>query len=287
MFPALGGASNARPAIRRSKLTMVDVQSHLDNRQAGPGPAARYSAILYARAEVLPRLDEIANPSGTDGALNARLAAVDDKLRVVEGETRLGLGRFVAVNEAGFVVRVAVQTAPKAIAHHWLTHKEELGYTSEDFTLCTASRYEISVQMLTPVPVPSACAAVRFQAELIDRLALLTKAVVLDVDAGRFTSPVRRRIPDALWPFDVREHIGFQALRKEAGMSIRTRGMVKFGCPELEAERLPAQMESLQMATAALADIAQHMVTGVRSAAAEGIGNTRDRSASRGSLLPV
>lgn len=266
---------------------MVDVQSYLDNSQVSPGPSARYSAILYARAEVLPRLDEVARPGGAAGALDARLAAVDEKLRVVEGEIRLGVGRFVAVNEAGFVVRVAVQPAPKAIAHHWLTHKEELGYTSEDFTLCTASRHEISVQMLTPVPVPRVCAAVRFQAELIDRLALLTKAVVLDVDAGRFTSPVRRRIPDALWPFDVREHIGFQAIRKDAGMSIRTRGMVKFGCPELEAERLPAQMESLQMATAALADIAQQMVTGAPAAKPERVSGSRDRAASRGSLLPV
>lgn len=286
-FPALGGDSYRPDILPPINATMVDVQSHLDTRLAAPSPSARYSAILYARAEDLPALDEIAIPGGAGGALDARFAAVDEKLRVIEGQTRLGIGRFVAVNEAGFVVRVAVQTAPKAIAHHWLTHKEELGYTPEDFTLCTASRFEISVQMLTPLPVPQACAAVRFQAELVDRLALLTKAVVLDVDAGRFTSPVRRRIPDALWPFDVREHIGFQAIRKNGWMSIRTRGMVKFGCPELEAERLPEQMESLQMASAALADIAQQMVTGTPAQNPERIGNARDRAATRGSLLPV
>jgi hypothetical protein len=221
------------------------------------------------------------------GALDARLAAVDDRLRVIEKASRLGLGRFIAVNRGGFTIRVAVQAAPKAIAHHWLTHKEALGYTAEDFTLCTASRYEITVQMLTPVPAPGICAAVQFQAELVDRLSLLTKAVVLDVDAGRFTSPVRRRIPDALWPFDVREHIGFQAIQGENGLSLRTRGMVKFGCPELEAEGLPLGAEMLQMASAALADAAQQMVTGERGGRRNRVSGWEESPNGRGTLLPV
>lgn len=255
---------------------------------AGPAPPARYTAILYAGVDELPELGAVANPAGASGAVAARLVAVDDRLRVIEGETRLRPGRFIAVNELGFVTRITVQAAPKAIAHHWLTRKEELGYTPEDFALCTASRYEITVQMLTPVPVPRICAAVGFQAELVDRLALLTRAVVLDVDAGRFTSPVRRRIPDALWPFDVREHIGFQIRRSEGGASIRTRGMAKFGCPDIEAESLPGDPESLQLASAAIAGFAQQMVTSREEAGGEQSGATaEDPAPMKGPLLPV
>jgi hypothetical protein len=225
-------------------------------------PEARYTALLYARSRHLPLLAEVANPDASCGAVEAEMAAIDEGFNLVESDGRMEVGHFVAVNAEGFITRVTVREACRTDAHQWLPRKEELGYTAEDFALCAVSHFEIWVELLTPVHRPKACSAVLFQSQLIDRIALLTKAVVFDIDASRFTSPVRRRIADALWPVDIREHVGFQYSQAKDGVRVRTRGMVKFGCPDLEAAQIPAQNETIQLVTAALADLAQQIALG-------------------------
>lgn len=236
---------------------------HLEYSRDLACPEARYNALLYARARDLPLLADVANAESVGGAVEAEMAAVDEGFTLIaETGERLTVGHFVVVNSEGFITKVTVRAACRTDAHQWLPHKDELGYTPEDFALCAVSHYEIGVELMTPVPRPRACAAVVFQSQLIDRIALLTKAVVFDIDASRFTSPVRRRIADALWPVDIREHVGFQLSRGKDGVRVRTRGMVKFGCPDLEAAEIPAQNETIQLVTAALADLAQQIALG-------------------------
>ncbi len=224
--------------------------------------------MLYSRAEEPPLLRDIAGqPEYLEGLDGARIAAVDEEFNVLPATGRLGLGRFVAVNQAGIVCLIEVRHSPRSATHEWLTRKEEVGYTAEDYALCAASRHEITISLMTPVPAPGACSCVLFQTALIDRLAILAEAVVYDHEASRFTSPVRRRVPDATWPLDVREHIGFQVVGEGKDVCVRTRGMVKFACAEVQAERVPRQNETIQLVIAALSDLAQQMATGARPSA--------------------
>ncbi|MBM3739002.1 MAG: hypothetical protein FJW39_24775 [Acidobacteria bacterium] len=243
-------------------LMLSGLLRHLDASRHVACPEARYNALLYARSRDLPHLEAIANPEASGGAVEAEIAAVDEGFDLVDGSCLLQVGDYVAVNSEGFVSKIAVRAACPTMAHQWLSQKDELGYTAEDFAMCAVSRYEISVDLLTPVRRPRACAAVLFQSAIVDRLAILTKAVIFDVDACRFTSPVRRRFPDAAWPVDIREHVGFQLTRAGDGMRVRTRGMVKFGCPELEAAQIPEQYETIQLVSTALADLAQQIAIG-------------------------
>ena len=249
---------------------------HLEYSRDLACPEARYNALLYARSRELPLLAEVASTEATGGAVDAEMAAVDDEFTLlVNAGKRLVVGRFVVVNAEGFITKVTVREACRTDAHQWLPHKDELGYTPEDFALCAVSHFEIGVELMTPVPRPKACAAVVFQSQLIDRIALLTKAVVFDIDASRFTSPVRRRIADALWPVDIREHVGFQCTRRKDGVRVRTRGMVKFGCPDLEAAQIPVQSETIQLVTAALADLAQQIALGNELEPADAMSSSR------------
>lgn len=214
--------------------------------------------------EILPSPMHMVNPNGLAGALvGIPLSMRKSSPSILSLERPMEAGEYL-FQGLPTDITAKVRRAEKKDSYPTRDPRPGVcgydGLEGETLPSVAAARWVVTLELSRRIP-GSIGEAISFGMELGDRLALLTRGVVLDEVCRRYYLPGEWRIPDRASQTDAREHVSLRLVDDDGGgIWMHTHGLVKFGLAELEVRQLAP--EHADAATWLLSDLAQRSADG-------------------------
>jgi hypothetical protein len=238
----------------------------------GP-PAPRCIFAIACAAETLPCLDQLAHPSGKDGALLGSPSA-PPRLK----EDREFLLKPLETGDVSVIVspgraRCSVIVEPVRGFPGASMPPETWKYVRLNEDLARRSREARRLVMVSLVERGQNLAQdVLYVTRLADRVSTLANGCVNDLMSFRYFGSGSWRVERPSGELDAREHVLVHAESDDpGGMWVHTHGLLKFGRPELEIYGVPAEMG--EKVCGLMLDMMTYVISGPLIQPGETVGN--------------
>lgn len=205
-----------------------------------------YLTVLAARAP-MPSIQEIVHPKGLAGAIEGfgvPLVNQKDPSLLVAPITR---GNYaIASKDRKTVLRLLVMARDEAGFDPELVARSELGGLLSSETLARIRATWMVGQITFESHDAEVYPALDFLQQVVIRFGLLADGVIADPLCRRYLQPSEVEHLPRLDPrADVRDHVALFSRVSPLGVHCHTRGLQKFGFPELELLEISSETEPL------------------------------------------